>query len=197
MWWPGAIYDGEAARAQYTMALHKAAEDLGIDLTLRETAIYSLESGKEWVAEAEGRKADALLVLLLDRQQHSWPTAKAASESPVPTIIFSPVGSSFTTNTMHLANTPGTVICSTDDFSQVVWRLKMVRAGAKLRETRFIALKGDQRREDTVAHIGTKFQYVPAKTFLDEYRNTPTSEEILNIAQDYIDRAQSMAGPCR
>lgn len=197
MRWPGAIYDGETARAQYATELAKAAQDLGIELALRESPIYSLEAGMEWIAAAESRKADALLVMLLDRQEHAWPTAKAASDSPVPTIVFSPVGSSFTTNTSGLAHAPGTVICSTDDFSQVVSRLNMVRAGAKLRETRFVMLKGAERRETSVAHIGTTLQYLPEKSFLEEYQNTPTSDEILSIAQYYIDHAQAVCGPCR
>ena len=197
MRWPGAIYDGEAARAQYTEALGKAARDLGIQLVLRETPIYSLEAGKEWIDAAESRKADGLLVLLLDRQDHAWPTAQAASESPLPAIIYSPLDSSFTTNTAGLAHAPGTVICATDDFSQVVSRLNMVRAGAKLRETRFIVLKGRERREETVAHTGTKLKYVPAETFLDEYQSTPTSDEIRSIAQYYLDHARSVCGPCR
>lgn len=197
MRWPGAIYDGEAARAHYTTELAKTARDLGIELTLRESPIYSLEAGEAWIAAAESRKVDALLVILLDRQEHAWPTAKAASDSAVPTIIFSPVGSSFTTNTRGLAHTPGTVICATDDFSQVVSRLNMVRAGTKLRETRFIMLKGHERRETSVEHIGTTLRYIPEETFLEEYQSTPTSDEMRNIAQYYIDQAQGMCGPCR
>jgi hypothetical protein len=133
-------------------------------------------------------------VVLLDRQAHAWPTAARAVESGIPTIVFSPVGTSFTTNTTGLAKREGVYIASTDDFRQAAYGLKMVKAGAKLREMRFIVLKGSERRDDQLAPFGTKLRYVPAREFLAEYERIPVSAEVKQLGLARIQGATRMAG---
>ncbi len=194
MWWPGAIYDGEKAKTDYTQKLKQAAEEMDVQLQLRAQPIYSEAEADQWIAKAKEEKVDGLFVILLDRQQHSWPTAVKAIKSPIPSVIYSPIGSSFTTNTIKIAHREGSFISSTDDFSQAIYGLKMLKAGAKLRETRYIVLKGNQRVDREVKDLGTKLRYIPAKAFLDEYNSTPTSSEIRAIAQDYLKHATHVHG---
>ena len=42
MWWPGAVYDGQAARATYTEAITQTGHRLGAAVDLRSEPIYSL-----------------------------------------------------------------------------------------------------------------------------------------------------------
>ena len=58
MRWPGAVYDGEAARQTYAAALAKTAAQVGAKLELRPEPIYSAAEGEAWIAEAEAAKAD-------------------------------------------------------------------------------------------------------------------------------------------
>ena len=90
MLWPGAVYDGERALADYTRRLTTAAEELGIKLDLRAAPIFSPAEADQWVAESKAAKPDGLVVMVLDRQQHAWPTAVKAVESGIPTVVFSP-----------------------------------------------------------------------------------------------------------
>ena len=189
MWWPGAIYDGEAARKKYTRIIQDTAKRLGMQLDLRPEPIHSNQEAGAWVAEAKVANPDGLLVVLLDRQQHSWPTAGKAVDSALPTIVYSPVGSSFTTNTAPLADKPNSVIYATDDTKQLVYGLKMVQARAKMRATRCLVLKGDKRKEETLADLGMGLRYVPANDFLAEYHKTETDAEIRALADDYIRHA--------
>jgi len=197
LWWPGAIYDGEAALRKYRSQMLAAAKDLGIRLDLRPAPIYSSAEADRWIARVKAEKPDGLLVVVLDRQKHSWPTAAKAAKSGIPTIIFSPVGTSFTTNTAPLSKKPGVFICSTDDFGQAVFGMKMIKAGAKLREMRCIVIKGKRRRDVEVKHFGTKLRYIPAKVFVDEYRRTPATDEIKRMADEYMKKAQRIAGPSK
>jgi len=197
MRWPGAIYDGEAALEMYRQKIEETAQKLGMEVQMSPTPIYSLEEGQKWIAESENEKADGLLVVLLDRQEHAWPTATKAVESPLPAVIFAPIGAAFTTNTGQISKRDGAFICSTDDFSQVAYGMKMLAAGAKLRETRFVVLRGDERKEETAPHLGTTLRYVPASHFLDLYNQTPVTEEIDRIADAYIAGAEQVAGPSR
>ena len=195
MRWPGAVYDGVAALKDYTKELRGAERDLGLEVTLRPEPIHSPEEADAWLAEAEAAKPDGLLVMLLDRQEHAWPTATKAIESGTPTIIFAPVGAAFTTNTWSLARKPGGYICSTSDFRQARNGLKMIKASSRLREMRYIVLRGTERKDSRVEHFGTRLRYVPARTFLEEYTRTPLNREIEAIAAAYIGRATGVNGP--
>jgi len=194
MRWPGAVYDGEAARANYAALLERSAEQLDLRLDLRPQPIHSRAEADAWIAEVAEKKPDGLLVVLLDRQQHAWPTANKAIDTKLPTVVFSPLGSSFTTNTTAPSRKPNAFICATDDFDEVVYGMRMLRAGPKLRATRCLVLRGSRRAEKVLPHLGIQLRYVPAKTFLDEYRKTPESAEVLAVARDYMRRARRRVG---
>jgi hypothetical protein len=188
MRWPGAVYDGDAALARYREKITHTARELGIVASLREEPIHSQAEAEQWADEAQAAAPDGLLVVLLDRQEHAWPTAARAADTHIPTVVFCPVGAAFTTNTKELAARSGLFICSTDDFAQVAYGMKMLWAGAKLREMRFVVLRGDQRSETTLDHLGTKVRYVPASDFLEQYRRTPLSDDVKKLATYYLDR---------
>jgi len=195
MLWPGAIYDGEKALTRYRTQIEKAAMDLGIQITMQSKPVYSLAEAEAWLAEAAAEKPDGLLVVLLDRQQHAWPTAAKAIESRIPTVVFAPIGAAFTTNTGPLASKTGVYIASTDDFGQVTYGMRMIKAGAKLREMRFVVLQGVERRDAALKTLGTKLRFVPANSFLEEYRRTPDDDEVKQIAAEYLKNATRVAGP--
>jgi len=194
MWWPGAVYDGEAARRMYTARLKETAASLGIELSLRPAPIYSNDEADAWLAHAKEAGAEGLMVVLLDRQQHAWPTAHKAVDSGIPTVIFSPVGSSFTTNTIKFAEKTGCVIYSTDDFTQPAYGMRMLWAGARIRRARCIVLKGDNFSESRMDGLGITLRRIPAKTFLDDYRRMQVTEQVSAMAASYMDRARVCRG---
>jgi len=197
MWWPGAVYDGQAARLKYTTQLTDTAKALGLKLLLRPEPIYSAAEADAWLAEAKAASIDGLMLMLLDRQQHTWPTAHKAVKTGIPTVIFSPLGTSFTTNTIGLADSPGCVIYSTDDFSQAAYGMKMLAAGAKIHRARCVVLAGKKRFDSSMADLGIALRYVPATEFLEEYRSTPDTEQILALADEYMRRARRRRGATR
>lgn len=195
MLWPGEIYDGEAALHKYRAEMQAAAKRLGLRLDLRPEPIYSLEEAGQWLDQAAAAEPDGLLVVLLDRQRHAWPTATKAADSKIPTVVFAPIGAAFTTNTAPLADREGVFICSTDDFRQAAYGLKMLRAGAKLREMRFVVLQGQERKDVELKPFGTRLRYVPAREFLEEYNRTQVTEEVKQLARQLIKGATRVAGP--
>jgi len=194
MRWPGQVYEGREAQKNYCRQASTAAAELGLELDLNSTEINSPQQADTWIARAVKSKADGLLIILLDRQEHAWPTVGKAVDSGIPTVVFAPLGTAFTTNTWDLAQRDGIFICSTDDFSQAVFGLKMLKAMAKLREMRFVVLRDRERRDTRLDFFGTRLRYVPAGDFLDEYNRTPETEEIRKISGDYIRRATRIWG---
>jgi len=197
MWWPGAVYDGRTARQKYTAQMQETAKSIGAKLELRPEPVYSIEEAEAWLAEAKAAGTDGLIVMVHDRQRHSWPTAYKAAETGLPTVVFSPLGTSFTTNTTPLAERSGCVVYSTDDFGQAAFGMKMLAAGARIRRVRCVVLKGDTRFDKTMADLGITLQYVPARTFLDDYNNMPITDQITAMADDYLRRARKCRGATR
>jgi hypothetical protein len=197
MWWPGDVYDGESARRTYTEELSQTARTLGMELDIRSNPIYNLEEADQWLAEVKASQADGLMLLLLDRQQHTWPTAQKAAASGIPTVIFSPLGTSFTTNTVHLADKPGCIVYATNDFSQPAYGMKMLKAGSRMKRTRCVVIKGNERAETTLADTGITLQYVPADTFINIYNAMPVSDEIIAMTDAYVNQAKGLKDATR
>jgi hypothetical protein len=181
-------------QVNYAGKWHMGEATIGNWVDLRPEPIYSSEAADEWIRAAQADKPDGLLLLILDRQNPAWPTARKAVDTKIPTVIYSPIGTSFNTNVAPLAYREGVFIASTGDFSQAVYGLKMLRAGAKLREMRFIVIEGDERKDVVLKPFGTKLRYIPASAFLDEYNRTPVSDEIRQLARSRIKGATKMVG---
>jgi hypothetical protein len=195
MRWPGQIYDGEAALQMYKKQILDTAQKLDMKIDLRKDPIYSLEEADLWIAKAKSQKPDGLMLVTLDRQEHTWPTVDKAIQSNIPAIVFSPLGSSFTTNTTKPSQQQGVFICSTDDFNQAAYGIKMIKAGAKLRETKFLVLKGKERKEAQSVFFGTKFLYLPAEEFIKEYHKIPQNQRLKQLVTDLIQNATELHGP--
>ncbi len=193
--WPGEIWDGEAALRRYRGEFEAAAKRLGVKGELRPEPIHSVEEAGRWIGEARQQRPDGLVLLLLDRQQHSWPTVDRAIASGIPTVVFAPIGTAFTTNTQAPSRKEGVFISSTDDFRQAAFGMKMLKAGAKLREMRLIVLRGKERTDREMQHFGTRLRYLPAQSFLDEYNRTPVNAEVKEIAAAYLKGATAVHGP--
>jgi len=197
MAWPGAVYDGEAAKRKYTEGLRKTAKEYGVTLDIRDVPFYNVEEAKAWVKQAEEERVDGLFLVVLDRQQHAWPSARVVAQSKIRSIIYSPLGTSFTTNTGGFVNVTGNVVYSTNDFSQAQFGLKMLQAAAKMQRTRCLVIRGSKGYDTTLADTGISLRYVPAKTFVDCYNRTKETRDMEKMADYYIKHAQRCSGPSR
>lgn len=195
--WPGAVYDGEAALKMYTDKLNDSAKKLGVKLDLRTVPVYTSEEADAWLKESKTKNPDGLILVLLDRQKIAWPTAKIVADSGIPSIIFSPLGTSFTSNTMTIADQPGCVIFSTNDFSQVESGMKMLQAGSRMKRARCAVIRGNERAERILADTGITLQYIPAVTFMNEYNAMPVSREIEEMADGYIRLSRQVVNATR
>jgi hypothetical protein len=197
MWWPGQIYDGEAAFKKYKQQILATVKKINMTLDLRPEPIYSPEEADQWMKKARSKNPDGLMLVTLDRQQHAWPTVDKAINTNIPTIVFSPLGTSFTTNTTKPSKREGVFICSTDDFSQAAFGIKSIHAGAKLRETKFLVIKGKERIDSAINHIGTKLHYLPSQEFIKEYNLIKNNPLLTNLADGLINDATKMHGSSR
>lgn len=192
MSWPGAVYDGQAAHKLYLGKIQETAGKLNVKLDIRPEPIYSDEEADAWIAQVKEGKPDGLLIVMLDRQRHCWPTATKATDIGIPTVIYSPIGTSMTPNTIPLARKNGCIVYSTDDFSQAAYGMKMLWAGTKMRATRYLVIHGAKEFDSELADLGIQLRHLPAAKFLEAFRATPETPEMVAMAEDYIKRAQQL-----
>ena len=195
MLWPGQIYDGEAALKNYTELIRNTGRDLEMDVQIKTEPIHSLEEGQVWLDNMKQEGTDGLLMVALDRQQHTWPTIGKAIDTGIPTVVFSPLGTSFTTNTGPLSSKMSEFICSTDDFSQAAYGMKMIQAGSRLRETRYLVIMKREREDVEILPFNTKLRYLPADEFIETYHKIPVNNEVKEIASYYMNNATQIHGP--
>ena len=99
MGWPGASYDIDARQADYTKTMADAAAKLGVELEVDAEPIADMAGG--------GRAAGAVQAVAARRRGPDrrwalhpdfWPHAERflAERGDIPTIVFSPMGTSFT-----------------------------------------------------------------------------------------------------
>lgn len=194
-WWPGAGYDGVAAHKNYTEQIRKAATDIGIDMQIQGQVIHNMAQAAQFASSLKEQNCDGALVVLLDRQQHAWPTAAKVAETGIPTVIFAPIGTAFTTNVKPLARKPGVFVISSSDFDAVKYGMKMIKAAKQMRESRLVILRGNQEKEGAVQNLGTKVTTLPVQTFVRLYRDTGVTDEVKDIARDYSSRAKKIVEP--
>lgn len=192
MRWPGAVYDGKAARNMYTQKMKETAQDLGVKFSLRPEPIYSTAEADAWINESKAAQIDGLFLVVMDRQEHSWPTAQKVANSGMRSILYSPLGTSFTTNTVRVAEKPGCVTYATDNFPQAAYGMKMLAAAAKMNRTRCVVIKGNKRFAKPLADLGIALQHVPARTFLDEYNAMAETKTMRALAKEYIRQARDV-----
>lgn len=85
--WPGAIYDGEAARREYSAQVAAAEGQLGLQIRLRPEPIYSAEEAGTWLAQAKADKPDGFAKTSSTASRATpWPGACSNGKRPTPSL---------------------------------------------------------------------------------------------------------------
>ena len=98
MGWPGACYDIKARDAEFAKIMTDAAEKLGVTLEVNAEPIADLPAVDKLLAECKQSPPDGVILIVGALHPDYWPHAEkfAAEKGDLPTIVFSPMGTSFT-----------------------------------------------------------------------------------------------------
>jgi L-fucose isomerase-like protein len=66
----------------------------------------------------------------------------------------------------------------------------MLKAGARMKRTRCVVIAGNERKETALADTGITLQYVPAETFINTYNSMAVNDDIIAMAEEYINQAE-------
>ena len=193
--WPGARYDIEGGIQDYTEKLLKIGEELGVQIECKEP-FYDSKDVAKLTDEEKEQPSDGIVVIGLSMRK--WDLANEIVEMGKPTIIFTPF-CGFTKQIAELSRKKGVYLLSTLDFDSVKYGIEMIKTARQLKDTRIIVLRGDEEiSEDIVLPLfDTKIRTIPRMRFVEEFKKIGETEEVIAIAEEYIENAKKIVEPSR
>ena len=191
--WPGTSYDVEGHRTRFTSEIRRTAAGLSIRLKPEEAAIEDDAAVAAFLARAEDERPDAILVML----QHLgvWHWAQRIADAGWPTIVFSPIGTSFTGHVLEISRQPGVHVISSLEIEAVEQALRMVKAKRMMEDTRLLVIAGSQRYESALPALGTGVRHIPGAPSETPFEQMPEIAESRAVADAIAMRRRTSSSP--
>jgi hypothetical protein len=194
--WPGTAYPVEERREAFTQALLDSGAKTGVRVVPSLEPIYDDEALTAFIGRVQESKPDAVFATLLHMNQ--WGAAqKIADSAGVPTIIFSPIGTSFTGHTLGISRQPGVHVISSLEMDELRYALKMVRTAFDLRRQRILRVVGDARSDSVLDTLGIAVRHIPRRLFHELFDETPETDQVRALADEVAEGAQKIVEPDR
>lgn len=193
--WPGTSYDLEGHRQEYERSFGEIANHLGINFEMTGPPLESDEAVTAFVNRIQAEQPDAVLVHIQHLSYWRW--ADVIAQAGLPTIVFSPVGTSFTHHTLEISRRPKVHVISSLCLEPVEQAFRMVRARKQMEESRVLVVRGEERNETVLERLGTKVRYVPRPVLHEMFDVMPATEEAHELARDMQRLARKVVEPTR
>lgn len=196
MGWPGADWDNQKHQQHYTKILQEAAQELGVELRLREEPVWN-DQTDEFLESVAREKPDGLLVVCMCLHPRGWKVVNpiAKKRGDIPTIVFSPVGTSFTGHLQATRDLEGVFVAATQHEDWLKQGLRMLDTVWRMKHTRLCIVRGNETRDETAEPLGTTLHYYPEQSLCDLARQTEVTEKVRAIADYYEKHAQKIIEP--
>jgi len=195
MGWPGSGYDVRARQADYTKILTEAAKKLGIRLELNAEPLHDTAAVDAYLERIKKDPPDGVVVTIMEL--YHWGEVRHFLENrgDVPTVVFSPMGTSFLHNIKVVADAPNTFVASTQEVDWLAFALRMFHTMHAMKSTRICVLQGDQTEDLKLDVTGTTLHYIPVTRLPEEFNKVETTDEMRAIADYYITHATRIVEP--
>ena len=202
MGWPGAAYDIAARQRQYTEILTAAAKKFGVQLDVRSEPLDSDNTVSAYLEQLKKAPPDGLVVTCMCLHyggSGSWPHVNsiAKNRGNIPTIVFSPMGTSFTGHLQGTRNIDGVFAAATQDLDWLEFGIRMLNTIWEMKNTRICIARGNKTEDNKLNVIGTTLHYIPSKRFLDEFKKVQDSDEVRAMADYYTKNAKKIVEPTK
>ncbi len=173
-----------------------AAAKLGVTLDVGATPIADAADVDALLAECRRSPPDGIIatVMCLDRD---WPQAHrfVAERGDVPTILFSPMGTSFTPHLQAPRRAKFCFTASTQDFGWPATGMKMMRTIWDMKTTRICIINGGKTEDQRLDAVGTTLHYVPLNRWTDELAKQAAGGEVVALAEEFSKQARKIVEP--
>jgi len=202
MGWPGAAYNIKQHQQQYTKVLTDAAGKFGVDLRVLDEPLHNSNIVNTFLGSLRKDPPDGLMIISMCLHHpgfHSWAHTNniAKNRGKIPTIIFSPMGTSFTGDLQASRNIPGVFVAATQDVGWLDFGLRMLNTIWQMKNSRLLIVQGDKVRDKKLDVIGTTLHYIPRNRWPEEFKKTGTTKEVRAIAEYYTKKAKKIVEPNR
>ncbi len=200
MGWPGAAYDIKARQRQYTKILNDAAKKHSVNLQITREPLHTDNLVSAFLKDVKENPPDGLMVISMCLHHtgfKSWSKTNniAKNRGNIPTIVFSPMGTSFTGDLQATRNIPGVFVASTQDLDWLAFGLKMFSTIHQMKNTRLCIIAGNKTYDRKLDVIGTTLHYIPRKRFPEEFKKAETTDEMRAMANYYTRNAKKIVEP--
>jgi len=194
--WPGTAYDIKARQKQYTEVLTAAADKYNVDLRITHSPLDNEAAVGTFLQGVKNAPPFGIIVVSMSLNQ-SWPHINriAKERGSIPTIVFSPMGTSFTGHLQETRNIPGVYVAATQDVDWLSFAMKMLRTKWDMQNSRICVCAGDKTEDRKLNVIGTTLHYVPRRNYHELYAKTEESDEVRTLAEFYTKQAKKIVEP--
>jgi hypothetical protein len=198
MGWPGAAYDIKARQKQYTEILTSAARKFDVKLDINPKPLHNENVVTSCLERLKNDAPDGLVVVSMSLNQ-SWPHINriAKERGKIPTIVFSPMGTSFTAHLQGTRNIDGVYCAATQDLDWLNFGIRMLRTIWDMEHSRLCIVRGDKTEDKKLNVIGTTLHYIPRDRYPKEYRKIGTTDEVRELANYYAKNARKIVEPTK
>jgi len=195
--WPGHGFNNDAACNEYSQKLQALGQELGIEVDLADATITDDTGTARFIEAAKAQHPDALMILPMGIFSLWDRAGKIFAALDLPTLVFTPIGTSFTMNTAPIAHKPGFHLTSSLDISDVRPGLELVKAAANLKQSTLLVV-GRNNYQNTAFEgnvfgpVGTKLKFIPGEEYVKCYKDVPLDDGVRQLADETIERAKEV-----
>ena len=196
MGWPGASYDIHARQADYTKIMTDAAGALGVELEATQEPLADRAAIEALLAECRDKPPLGVILVAMSLN-HSWPDIDffVSQKGNLPTIVFSPMGTSFTGHLAGTRNKPRTYVAATQQLDWLATGVRLLWTIWAMRNSRLLIVNGDKTEDKVLDVIGTTLHYIPLDRWTDELSKIGTTDEMRRLAEEFAKTAQKTVEP--
>lgn len=191
--WPGTSYDVEGRMRDCVAKIKEAEKELGLSILIEEEPLYNNGAVARFIESVKASNPDG--VLLIPLHMNTWTQVTKICDAGLPTVVFAPIGMSFTGHIKDLSKKQGVYVASTMDFDAAKYGLRMIWAMRQMKRDTIVVLRGDKPAEDTWGTLGTRLRTIPRQQFADEIERVGDAPEAREIAREYTQNARKIVEP--
>jgi hypothetical protein len=195
--WPGHGFNNDTACDEYSQKLQAMGKELGVEIDLADAMITDDAGAGRFIEAAQAQHPDAVMIVPLGIFS-MWDRAnRIFAALPLPTLVFTPIGTSFTMNTAPLAHKHGCHLTSSLDIGDVRPGLEMVKTASTLKQSTLLVLgrndyRGTVFEGDVFGRVGTKLKFVGGEEYVKCYSQVQVNDEVRRVAAGAIQGAREI-----
>ena len=197
MGWPGASYDILGRQADYTKTMADAAKELGVDLQVDAEPVVDLPAVDALVAQCKQSRPDGVILIVGGLSPNYWPHAERflANRGDIPTIVFSPMGTSFTGHLQPTRKAARCFVAATQDYGWLATGVRMLWTIRQMDQTRLCIINGEKTYDEKLAGIGTTLHHIPLRRWTDELAKLEVTAEVKALVDEFNRTAKKIVEP--